>query len=642
MDACLSWEDFGDDEAYKKWRVTVYQKLEELTQLREDLDRVVAGVPAARLIEKHWIEYRQRVRRPTRDRAATRLASWWKALPAQRVFKTFIQAKRANEAAVKLQRFWREELERRRVVMQEELAKHAALVSRVQALWRGRVARRRVRALRQEIAGREAELRAATFIQAVYKRNEKKRRTLVEGIAAAKVGRVWKQFVSRRKLQEQMCAEYIQLYWRTLNRRKWKRARENRAATVVQSVRRGNIARRETDRQRELIVQLQARRRGTLARRKAKDLRETIAHDNKVLHAATFLQAIFKGNRQRQTFLYEKMMVMKVQQAWKRFIERRRAETAAAIRIQWAWRAFKRGEVRTRARHERASTIIQSVWRGNQARRETVRQRDLILRLQARWRGALARREVEELKEAILLESRVIDAMTFIQAIYKGNKQRRKFLWERMMVMRVQRTWKRFIWKQRLKRKRATKTIQLYWRGRRVAKEARHQAALALQTSIRTALWRRRLREHEVECFNRRTAEYAARCLTPRHPGSAWSGYTMVSRVEEADTATLRYPVNEWGLTRDGVLLNGLDPRTTPFTRITVQVKCFRNERITINRMDLASRVIQRWWRLTRAGGTSWGIFTSGGSNSWLDMIREYASAEMARRRGSAAAMAVG
>ncbi|KAF4683817.1 hypothetical protein FOZ63_010094, partial [Perkinsus olseni] len=116
-------------------------------------------------------------------------------------------------------------------------------------------------------------------------------------------------------------------------------------------------------------------------------------------------------------------------------------------------------------------------------------------------------------------------------------------------------------------------------------------------------------------------------------PGSAWSGYTMVSRVEEADTATLRYPVNEWGLTRDGVLLNGLDPRTTPFTRITVQVKCFRNERITINRMDLASRVIQRWWRLTRAGGTSWGIFTSGGSNSWLDMIREYASAEMARRR---------
>ncbi|EER16167.1 conserved hypothetical protein [Perkinsus marinus ATCC 50983] len=441
MDICFPWEDLGDNISHQKRYLIAREKLQEFTELKQELDRLVSGVPAVGLIEKHWLEHHHRIRGPARNRAATRLAAWWKAVPSQRAYKAFCRARKANRAAVTLQRFWRRELNRRKAALQRELAEHAAIVSRVQALWRGRVARRKVGKLRQEAAERSADLRAAMFIQAAYKRNREKRRTLVEGIAAMKVALVWRSFLARRKLQRQMSAEYIQLYWRNLKRRKV--TRENRAATTIQSIRRGNLVRRENARQKELIIRLQTRRRGTVARRVAEDLRQAAARDSRVVHATTFIQAIFKGNRARQNFLFEKMM------------------------------------------RERASIIIQCLWRGSKARKETGKHREHLVRVQALWRGALARREVNELREAIVLEDRVINAMTFIQAMYKGNAQRRKYLWEKMMVTRVQRTWRRFVWQRRLRRASATKTIQLYWRWRKAAlrgEEGRRRAAIALQT----------------------------------------------------------------------------------------------------------------------------------------------------------------
>lgn len=483
MDICFPWEDLGDNISHQKRYLIAREKLQELTELKQELDRLVSGVPAVGLIEKHWLEHHHRIRGPARNRAATRLAAWWKAVPSQRAYKAFCRARKANRAAVTLQRFWRRELNRRRAALQRELAEHAAIVSRVQALWRGRVARRKVGKLRQEAAERSADLRAAMFIQAAYKRNREKRRTLVEGIAAMKVAQVWRSFLARRKLQRQMSAEYIQLYWRNLQRRKV--TRENRAATTIQSIRRGNLVRRENARQKELIIRLQTRRRGTVARRVAEDLRQAAARDSRVVHATTFIQAIFKGNRARQNFLFEKMMVTRVQQQWRRFIKRRRVEKRAAIMIQRNWRAYKCRKILSSAKRERASIIIQCLWRGSKARKEIGKHREHLVRVQALWRGALARREVNELREAIVLEDRVINAMTFIQAMYKGNAQRRKYLWEKMMVTRVQRTWRRFVWQRKLRRASATKTIQLYWRWRKAAlrgEEGRRRAAIALQT----------------------------------------------------------------------------------------------------------------------------------------------------------------
>ncbi|KAF4661706.1 hypothetical protein FOL47_006562 [Perkinsus chesapeaki] len=624
------WGDQGSEQDYKAGLVMAHEKLLELSQLKADLDRLVASVAAVRFIEKYWLEHNQRVKGPLRNRAATRISSWWKSIPSRRVYRKFVEVKRKNAAAVKLQSFWRGRLARKETVYRRELATHSRLIRRVQAHWRGRIARRKVASLRREIAERQAELTAVTFIQAAYRRKSHRRQTLVREILAVKVARVWRQFVRRRKLKQRICAESIQLYWRALKRRQTVKEARKESAVAIQSAWRGNRARRERAKQLDVIVQLQARRRATVARMRVNDIREAAARESRMLQATAFLQALCKGNQQRRKFLTEKMMVIKVQRAWKSFVARRQLEREMAVRIQRAVRRWQQ-----RRRLEKATLVVQSVRRGTLARRESMKHRELILRLQARWRGCVARREVFELKEAILLEGRVINALTFVQAMYKGNRQRRRFLWERMMVMKVQRTWRRFVKRRQLKRKIAIKTIQLFWLGRKVAwkgKEGREKATVVLQTSIRTALCRRRLRELEVECFKQRSAECAARCLPPSHPRSAWANYTMVSRTEGADTVKvlstdLRYPLNEHGLTRDGVLLNGLDPRTTPFTRVIIKVKRFEAETITIDRMKLATRAIERWWRAIRPKKGH-----ENTSASWLDMIKQYASDEMARR----------
>ncbi|GBG27509.1 F-box/LRR-repeat protein 20 [Hondaea fermentalgiana] len=360
------------------------------------------------------------------------------------------------KAAVLIQSTHRARMARREAARRREIRLMHWTARRLQAHWRGRVARKYAILRRLQ---RRKEIEAATKLQSLFRARQ-----------AQKVAAVRRAEALERR--RQAAAIYIQTRWRGKLAKDLlyaaRRARQvyiekcARAATRVQTLWRGRLGRKRFE-------MLRAVRLAKLAAEEA---------------AATKLQSIMRGRRERRRAAQRKELEaleaerkvqasIKMQQAARVRLARRKLarkreaveeRERAAIKLQCMWRA-KKGSLavhmlrsaKRAAASERAALKVQAIWRGRQgklavqmirqvrAAREA-EQQAAAQRMQCMLRKRLARRKVAAVREEKLdRERRQRDLDTWaailVQKQYRGRigrkraiifREERKRRWKQM------------------------------------------------------------------------------------------------------------------------------------------------------------------------------------------------------------------
>ena len=354
-------------------------------------------------------------------------------------------------AATKIQAVYRAKIARRRMaVAREEHLRHW-VAARLQSVWRGRQARRYVLLKRMQ---KSREEDAAIMMQKVYR--------------AKKARRILRQRQAEHDRRKQVWAAcLVQRNYRGKLARKWflgqKKAqmeymmRCNEAAIMVQSCWRGRQARRAAQLKRAMnslqsraeeqsARYLQKIYRGRLARKvlkKKKFLRMILG--NKEEESAVKIQNLFRarmkwrrenaaaGNAERREAAAVKLQAMYRARKARMVVHLKRSglraakEEAAAIVMQNAWRRkqgfmvadmIRRGRVLQAEEDDKAARMIQKVYRGHRARKR-------VKRLSADQ--YMAQKKQENLEEWAALQ---------VQRMYRGRVGRLRFAARQIEVAR--------------------------------------------------------------------------------------------------------------------------------------------------------------------------------------------------------------
>ncbi|KAF2731226.1 hypothetical protein EJ04DRAFT_579291 [Polyplosphaeria fusca] len=140
-------------------------------------------------------------------------------------------------------------------------------------------------------------------------------------------------------------------------------ARLNEAAIMIQKNLRCKYYRRKYLETRESIIALQSMARGYITRERAEETRQ--------VKAATTIQRVWRGSKDREIYHAIRASVVKFEAAAKGFLLRKNLLDTrlgnAARTIQRAWRSYR--SLRAWRQYRRKIVLIQSLWRGRQARR---------------------------------------------------------------------------------------------------------------------------------------------------------------------------------------------------------------------------------------------------------------------------------
>merc|ERR1719427_2450628 len=211
------------------------------------------------------------------------------------------------------------------------------------------------------------------------------------------------------------------------------------------------------------------------------------------------MQAMVRGSRERQKFI-----------RWK----------TAALDIQSWWRAVQKGQQvrRVLAVENSAARVVQRFLKMVVDRKQFIRTKEMVVRLQAVSRGWLVRKDQDKKMEAVKIiqdwwrrvsrsreESRTFEEtkrkVVIIQSVVRRWVVRRRYLTVRRATVTIQR-WVR-VWKTKMEFKRivvASSTIQRHWRNCQVTRQAREQflgerkAAVAIQAWWRLVVARKQFR----------------------------------------------------------------------------------------------------------------------------------------------------
>eukprot|EP01051_Picozoa_sp_SAG22_P002101 SAG22_NODE_90_length_21067_cov_8.490843_5_plen_1250_part_00 len=411
---------------------------------------------------------------------------WCVALEPRVEFQAKVKRIRA---AVKIQQAMRMYFIKRRAAIHSERIRRIQWVIRLQCKWRGIHARRRYK-----------YDKAATDIQAVW-RGRKIRVRFVHELACLRVQCVWRGYVVRKNFGRFLAARVMQAAWRGFWGRK--QFELQYSARNIQSLWRGYVARRAF-RAHYAAGTLQKCWRGYAIRKRGLLLYEIQQR------TAVKIQAHYRGylTRRELTRAMQEEAVIRIQRAWRRVVERRKARAAkkalqerqrrenmAATRIQAAHRAQaarayaaeERRKVRA-ARDNLAAREIQRVARGKASRERLRREREAALAVEQE----LATINIQRVQRGrqgrkVYLGKRRTQAATKIQsaarrkearkvvAAIKAQKQR-----EHDSAVRIQCFWRRKQSERALERRRAAHRL-----------EKRRSAALRIQTNWRGRIARK-------------------------------------------------------------------------------------------------------------------------------------------------------
>ena len=254
---------------------------------------------------------------------------------------------RKRHSAVKIQAMWRSSS------TLKEYQALRAIVLRIQAHWRGLVARRRVAILRkQAVRAGEEELKLGTLLNFMKKGTKEYLEVLVKKLQAR-----WRAKMARRKLALEIewnargiAARKVQRFFKS--RRKEAELREV-AAVKIQALYKGRTTKLAFDSLKRITEKIQRVWRGALARARVRMIRADLKRLEDLEKEAAVAQALYA----RQSDAYLDLAVRKLQARWRAKVlrrklgevERKSREEAAAKQMQVALDI-------TREREERLST----------------------------------------------------------------------------------------------------------------------------------------------------------------------------------------------------------------------------------------------------------------------------------------------
>ena len=400
------------------------------------------------------------------------------------------------------------------VLMQREmrekyLSKYAAIV-RLQALWRGRRARKQV-----------SILSWTTKLQASCRGWLQRSRFLAQRNSACKIQATYRMYRDRSKFTS-LCRAAIVIQRLRRARVLGKKQRlafmsQKIAASIIQTryraLLRGRKQRHAYRKILDSIVAFQARARGHLAR-------QEYARES----AARYIQAVYRGYVQRTRFMDIKRSAIVIQRRyrakrWAQFETAKFQELVrAAIAFQRQWRATScMRKARHAYLHQRQSAIkLQSTTRMYSARKEYLDLRKSAVTVQRHRRALITSREarasyLKQREATIKLQQRA-------RAFIIGKATREQYLRQKNAAQILQRSWR--MHKNRVRNNAAT-CIQSIWRCHmsRSMFNAKKNAATRISSTYRAVLAKRRYQviRQSIVSFQSQARGFSARKSIVEH-----------------------------------------------------------------------------------------------------------------------------
>lgn len=387
-------------------------KIREENVAARHIQRIRRGQIARRRFQSRKEAFAQDLRRNlAREQAATRI---------QALGRGYLGRKRALSFRRLRNERLRRESEARHVVEQQE----ADAATKLQALQRGRVARkafeeekRAAEIIRQQIQ-RAKEEAAATRIQSQFR--AKLARDRVRKIHAKKAQEALAQLreqehALQERQERQLAAIRMQSAWRSkqardvaLQRRKniaaqQKLAEEEAAALKIQNRIRSAQAKKETKRRREKRAKL-------LQEAKDKNVRSKLELEHRQEEAAVHIQSFLRQVKSRR-----EARKLRQKQAALRHAQLDNEKRLAAAKIQAMYRAWRDRKFCKRIKWERENQELMRQRREESKRRKALEQQDqeehAALKIQSLTRARVARKEVEKRRASAMKEKMRLKAL---------------------------------------------------------------------------------------------------------------------------------------------------------------------------------------------------------------------------------------
>ncbi|NWX99142.1 ASPM protein, partial [Nothoprocta ornata] len=588
--------------AWRKYRLKTELKL------FQERDR------AARIIQKYTVKFLSYRRILKKESAALMIQKWWRRYLARIKFLNLKKAKleeARSKSATVIQAYWRRHSARKRylqlryytILVQARIRMAMSVASYKRIVWAAVTVQRHLRAtkLMKEDRQRYKTLKSSALtIQSAFRRW--RTRKIQQKIAAALVlqayFRKWQAlkltkreraalviqswYRMHRDLKQYLCIKQsvikIQAWYRCQLARRIYQENRARIVTIQQHYRAYSSGKKERQsylQKRRAVIVLQAAFRGMKARMLYRQTK-----------AACLVQSLWRMRQEKLRFLRIKQSVITLQSHVRKYqqVKRYKATKNAASVIQARYRAYvtARKAAYSFQRIRLAALVLQSAYRGMQARQEALMLRSVI-KIQSSYRAYIVRKRFKSLKNATVK----------IQAFVKMRQARERYCTLRKAALYVQQRYRARRYVLQLKEdyrklKEACIRIQAAVRGYLVRKQIQRwkKAAVFLQACYRM----RRDRQRYLSIYRAAVVIQKRYCAYQRQLCQR-QDFLRIKRAAVCLQAAYR----------------GYKVRKTCQLKYTAAIKiqsAFRTHaaRTKFRAMIRACVVIQRWYRNRKAG----------------------------------------
>ena len=518
LEATIELEHYIATKVQSMWRRHCVKKV-----IRERKKEVDAAIVIQRAFRRYINRDLDKRRRMAEIHSARRIQAHYRGKLARRRVKEMSRSRNQHLAATKIQARWRGRQARRKLV--------EPYVRRIQANWRGYQSRRLMLPLMQDRAlfAAVVKVQAAWRARAAKTMAERRYRDQRQMWAAMKVQAHWRGFVTRLEYERMLEVEYEQNAVAAAERRRRQRKElEDRAARTIQNSWRSYKARQFLS----VVKAVLAMQR---SRKKKLEIQEARAEVGELRAKRDGKMAASSAKKQMQAAVH-------IQRIWRGYVGRRDIEEdgeqeEAAIKIQAVHRK-KKSRLHFKEQQQ-ASTVIANRIRIKQAKQRLGIMK-ATLKLQTRVRSFRAKRNFLRLKAAMMIERccrgmlarskttivRSIAKAVLIQRCSRGMLGRTKVMrvyakvWA---VVTMQRCGRGMMGRLAMQFKRleiAASRIQAAWRGKKARRE------------YLELLFRMQALEHEER--EEASATYIQACWRARNDRRAFRGQLEAHRAEIA------------------------------------------------------------------------------------------------------------